>query len=237
MREKVNIDIETIRIIYSKYRSHLVYITVLIVCLILSLGFILPRVLDLGSINKKRQEETQKLRTLKGNMETLLSQDDSSLDNDLQALLSALPETKDYDGILSAISDAAGKSGVSLSDYQLQIGKISEITERTQGYPSLRLILNLKTNLSGTQKFLRELSKTLPLSNVSDVVHEGNSASVTTLFYYKPFSPFQPKEDEKLVNLSKKEQNLVSKISEWNRPIVALLEVSSPSSPSASSPF
>lgn len=235
MRDKVNIDIETIKIIYSKYKNHLIYITILVVCFILLLKFILPSVLELGNLNKKKEEEIKKLEILKGNMKVLSSLSDSDLDSELKVLVSALPETKDFDGILTAISDASGRSGVPLGDYQFQVGKLSEKIERTKGYPFLKLVLNLRTNLVGTQKFLGELSETLPLSEISDVVQRSDSVTVTTLFYYKPISPFP--ETEKLTDLSWEQQNLISKISQWRGPEVNLSEVSIPSSPSASSPF
>ena len=53
---------------------------------------------------------------------------------------SALPEDKDFEGIINAISIAAGKSGASLDDYDFAVEVLRMLLLSVGGYPFLTLV-------------------------------------------------------------------------------------------------
>ena len=64
MKNKINIDVETVRLIYTKYRKHITYGGIIAVSLIVFV-FVLPKILSLSSISEARKLEIQKLQRLK----------------------------------------------------------------------------------------------------------------------------------------------------------------------------
>ena len=51
MKNKINIDVETVRLIYTKYRKHITYGGIIAVSLIVFCFFVLPKILSLSSIS------------------------------------------------------------------------------------------------------------------------------------------------------------------------------------------
>ncbi len=217
MKNKINIDVETVRLIYTKYRKHITYGGIIAVSLIVFVFFVLPKILSLSSISEARKLEIQKLQRLKKNLKTINSQDGSLLDSQLQIVSSALPQDKDFEGIINAISIAAGKSGASLDDYDFAVGSIKDAALSVGGYPFLTLVLSIRTNPTQLVEFLDSLAATTPLSEVINIKQSSAVATVTIIFYYKPYVPSNATDDAELPNLSVKEKALLDDMSKWSR--------------------
>ncbi len=240
MNEKLNVDINTLKIIYAKYREHILFIFIILVCLILFLTVIIPRIRELVVLSKNAKSENKRLITLQNNLNFLSNLSDSTLDSQFNLVSSALPAGKDFEGILNAISLAAIKSGVSLSDYDFQVGDLSQTSINVSGFPFLKLSLNIKADPKKTVSFLNELYKTLPLSEVITISESNNFSSITILFYYKPMRRAGLKNDEPITTISSEGLKLISELSFWNSnltPSIIATSSSSPSASSAASPF
>lgn len=237
MNEKTNIDISTIKIIYARYKQHILFIVTILVCLVLFSIIIIPRIRELSILSKNAKNEADKLLILKNNLSLLSSMDDAILDSQLKLVSSALPIDKDFEGILTAVSQAAIRSGVSLSDYEFKVGDLSETSIKTSGFPYLEMSLSVKSTSQQTVKFISELYKSFPISEVVSVSQENDSATVKILFYYKPLPQVLFNDGEPIQTVSQKGMELIDRLSLWNYSALPN-DLTSPISSSASSfPF
>lgn len=237
MKENTNIDINTIKILYKKYKEHLVYILVISITTVLFLFAVLPRIVDLTKLNNERKIELNKISILKNNLDLLSNLDNSSLDSQLLIASSALPSGKDFEGVLNAVSLASGRSGVSLDDYGFQVGDLSQRSSiNTTGFPFLTLVLNVRGTTSQIAKFVGSLFKSTPISEVTSIVQNTNSAKISVVFYYKALPGVQLSDSEKLTPLSQKGKEIINIISSWG--VGSLSQPQVPvSSTSSASPF
>ena len=100
MKNTSSIDFATLNIIYKKYKYHLIYISVIIVCFIVLIFFTLPEFSQISQMGKERKIEEEKLKVLKNNLGILQGTDNTLLESQLQAVTTALPESKDYEGMI-----------------------------------------------------------------------------------------------------------------------------------------
>ena len=215
MKENTNLDINTIKLIYKKYKEHLIYLLVIFVVTILFLFFVLPRIEDLGKLNNSRKIEENKLSILKNNLNLLSSLDDTSLSSQLLLVSSALPSEKDFEGVLNAISLSTAKSGASLGDYAFQVGDLSNSSVETTGFPLLTLTVSIRGTLSQVAKFVGYLSKSTPLSQTTSIIQNSSSATVAINFYYKALPPAQFNDTQAVASISEKGKQIIETLSSW----------------------
>lgn len=216
MKENTNIDIDTIKILYAKYKEHLAYILILLITLVLFLFSVLPRINDLSRLNEERKIELNKFSILKNNLDLLSSLDDSVLSSQLFLVSTALPSEKDFEGVLNSISSATAKSGTSLSDYEFQVGGLSQPSiEADTGFPFLTLAVSIKGTPAQVSEFISSLSKSVPLSQVTSVIQNSNSAIVSINFYYKALVPFKFNDSQAISPISEKGKQIIKTLSSW----------------------
>lgn len=237
MKNKNNIDIATLNIIYKKYKEHIIYMGIIIVCLLVFVFLTIPKISQIGMIGQERKAEENKLKILKDNVAIIQNTDDSLLESQLQTVTDALPESKDFEGILNAISLASSKSGASLNDYNLGIGELLDSKSPTTGYPFIKLSLDIQANQVQTIAFLKNILETVPLSQITSVSETLGHASVDVTFYYKPSLPEDLSKNATLVDINQSDKDLISTISTWNTSLVNVVLDNSASSSSTSSPF
>jgi len=216
MRENTNIDINTIKTLYRKYKEHLIYILVIFVTVVLFLFSVLPRIKDLAKLNNDRKIELNKLSILKNNLNLLSNLDDSLLSSQLLVVSSALPSEKDFEGVLNSISLATAKSGTSLGDYEFQVGGLSQrLSVKTTGFPFLTLSVGIRGTPLQVAKFIGYLSKSIPLSQITSVMQNSNNATVAINFYYKALAPFQFNDSQAIAPISEKGKQIIKTLSSW----------------------
>ena len=236
MKENTNIDINTIRTLYKKYKEHLTYILIILVTIILFLFFVLPRIKDLARLNDERKIELNKLSILKNKLDLLSNLDDSKLDAQFLVVSSALPSDKDFEGVLNSISSATERSEVSLSDYEFQVGGLSQrLPVTTPGFPSLPLVVSIRGTPLQVAKFIGYLSKSTPLSEVTSIVQNSSNAIIAINFYYKTLTP-QLDDSQAIAPVSEKGKQVIDTLSSWQASSLSQPEISIPSTSSAS-PF
>lgn len=235
MKEKTNIDVETLRIIYSRYKKHIIYGGTIAICLFFFIFFTIPKTLELSELNKERTVEIKKLQVLNGNLFLLRTLNDNDLDQKLQTASRALPSSKDFEGILNAISLASNKSGASLNDYSFVVGELSKSSDANSGFPSVKLTLSLRASSSQIIAFLKNLSETVPLSEVTNISQKKDSVAITALFYYKSVDTNSLSSEARLSGISPKHLTLIDTISSWDTPFASV--VSTPEGTKSASPF
>lgn len=233
--KKISLDKLTLEQLYRRYKDYLIPILSIIICFFLLVFITIPQI---GILSEKQQQynlEKTKLKALTNNYNILLSLNDTTLDSQLALTVDALPSSKNFTSILNSINLAANKSGVFLGDYEFQVGDLSK-PPLGKNIPALELTLFINGGANETVKFVNELYKSLPISEATDIGVNNNRSSVTTIFYYKPFT--DTKDNFLPINsLSKNYLDIITEISTWNNPRVLEILPSINASQSASSSF
>lgn len=216
MHNKVNIDLTTLKFLYSRYKGFLVPVIVIFSSFALFVVVIIPQIQGLFTIKAKAQEASKKISVIRNNFNLLSNMSDSTLDSQLQILSFALPINKDFVGILNAVSSASYKSGVIVGSFQLQIGDLSQTPIDKSGTSTITLNLNIDGSVKDVSSFVGELGKTLPLSEVYSVEIGSNLSTVSIVFYYKPLPPITHNDSLPITPLSDKSIALINKISGFN---------------------
>lgn len=238
MKNNFSFDQSVLRILYRRHRKLITPSIIILTCITLFLLIIFPQIGELSSLQDEEKNTRQKIKVIKENMSFLGSISDSDVDSNFRALLLALSQEKDFGGIFSALSYAAGSSGVTLSDYGFSIGDLSTKSAQLSNLQSIPIDLSINGNLQSIKRFLQKLYETFPVSEVTSVQISGNTARIATIFYYyKPFpSNFRFAADMNLSKLSDKDRELLIKISSF-RPGVLEVEHLQSSAIRSKSPF
>lgn len=212
MNKKVNLSTEVLRTIYEENKGNLFSMVVIFISTLLVIFFVLPQVSGYFQKQELIKEEQEKLGNLSDSLSAIVQTDDAVLDQNLEIVSRALPANKDFAAILNAISVAAQGSGVSLGDFEFQIGDISSTPPSPAGTPSINISLNVSGDTFSITDFLRELSETTPVSEVSAVKSSGDFSTIEVVFYYKPFPPPGATDPEKIRAVSPSSQKIIDDI-------------------------
>lgn len=186
MNMKIGIDRIAIEQLYKKNKDYILPIFIIMICFFLLVEITIPQI---GILSVRQQDvaaEKAKLEILNNNLNILSSLNDNILDFQLGMASSAFPPDKNFTGILDAVNIAANKAGIILGDYDFQVGDLSKVTQG-RSFPSLDLSLSIVGGSAEAARFVSELYKSFPISEISDIEVSKNSSKVTVSFYYKPF--------------------------------------------------
>lgn len=220
---KVSLDQLVIKALYYRYKDFVIPVATILICCLLFFFIIMPQIQSWLALKDAISGDSEKLATLKQNVQTISKLDDAALNTDLTLASNALPADKDFTGILQALSNAAANAGTSLGDYSLPIGDlVTNSTKVTPGVQPLQLSINLKGDMDTGKTFIDELKKQLPISDVTSItVNANNTLSLTIVFYYAalpkiafddsvPLTTLSPKDEAvlQLLNVSPLDTNL-----------------------------
>lgn len=215
MKKNINIDKETLTVLYKKNKEYLLPIAITIVCVLLFVFVIIPQIYSLFDLQREVKRETVKLNILKTNYTNLLNINDSTLESQYRVSSSVLPVGKDFAGILNAVSIAASKANVSIGAFEFSVGDLSKSPTFVKKFPILELTLNLDGDANGASRFISELYKTAPISEIVTLKTYFSSINTTVNFYYKAVPSVNFKEETPLKLLSGSEFTVLDKISKW----------------------
>ena len=243
MNKKVFFGHNDLRFFYYRYKdsnyySISIFTVTIVVCLILVLKIIIPQVETYFSIRREVVALRSKIKTINENINFMNNLDKSVLNSQLQTATRALPNDKDFAGIINAIADSAVRSGVSISDFGFRLNEpasnSSDAKKDFQGLSSIDVSVGIKGSTDGGKKFLSEISEKIPLVEIRGV--KGNSSILTIgmHFYYKPIPKIAFKEDEPITSVADSEQALIRKLSSWQ---TAPQEISVPAGSSSAVPL
>lgn len=214
---KKSLDSEALRTIYKQYKEYLLPVGTVVVSLILFFYLIIPQIANFTNLQKQMKKENEKLLILKNNLNYLSNLDSVSLDSDFKIASTVLPKEKDFVGVLSAVTEAAGKASVSLGDYEFKVGDLSSDTKTSvKGLPFFEIDLNIVGNSSDLINFMKELQKTSPISEVIGGGTSGVNSFLTVRFYYAPLSAVSLKNDTVIKPISANEELMLKNLLSWN---------------------
>lgn len=219
MNQKITFEQGTYKILFYRFKALIIPLTTIVVCFFIFLNVIIPQLQDFFLLKEEEQQMHKKISILKDNLNFLSTMDESALDSKLKVINAALPLEKDYLGILNAIVKASNNAGVYVDDYSFQVGELStKSAQTTVDNPSINLLLTVNGSIEKNKRFLNELNKSLPLSEVTSVQMNRNSTTIRLVFYYKFFSSLKFDSYSTLRYLNKKELSLIEKLSSWHSP-------------------
>lgn len=236
---------------YYQYKDSLLFhagvsFIIVIVCSLLVVKVIFPQVENWFSISREINSTKQRIANIKSNSAYVAGISDERLDEEFVTVAAALPEGKDFSGIIQAITVSSINSGVILDDFSFQIGEIAsksasvQESEKTEESP-IKISLSITGEVEKVKQFVRELIEKVPLINVETIetnTTSDGSTRVALEFYYKPFPTIPYDEAITLKQLSTKDRETIQQLSDFKAKtqIIDLEELSATSS-SLPAPF
>lgn len=213
--KKISIDTSTLALLYQHYKAFLVPVAVIITSILLFLFFVIPQIKYYFNSRDQEKIEREKLNNLQSSLAVLRNLDEGKLNSDITTLSLALPQNKDFVGILNVVSGTAIKTGVSLGDFSFQVGDIRKNTDSSP-FPSIPVSLKLAGSFQSILDYITALNQTSPLSEITLFKIDRESAQVAVNFYYKPYSGTVIDENVPLTNITPEDDSLISTISTWD---------------------
>lgn len=213
--KKVNLDREAAQTVFRHYKDSILPLVVIFACILMFFLVIVPEFKQFLTAQKQLKAETEKLEILKNNYNFLSSLEESKTENDYKMLSRVLPPNKDFVGIMNAISISSQKTGVSVGDFDFSLGNLDKTTVDAL-LPTIKININLVGNAQAIAKFITELYKTAPISEVTTIKATGNVASLEIRFYYKPFPPLNISDEAPVVPYSSQTLSLIKEVTSWN---------------------
>jgi Tfp pilus assembly protein PilO len=216
--KKVNLDREAAQTVFRHYKDNILPLAVIFACILMLFFVIVPEFKQFLIAQEQLRAETQKLELLKNNYNFLSNLEDSQTENNYKILSRVLPPNKDFVGIMNAISVSSQKTGVSVGDFDFSLGNLDKTTVDAV-LPTIKININLIGNAQAIAKFITELYKTAPISEVTKIKATGSVASLEIRFYYKPFPPLNISDETPVVPYSSQTLSLIKQVSSWNNTI------------------
>lgn len=216
MNNKIKATVNAFRPLVMQYKAFLVPVVIIIICSALLVKVIYPQFQSIFVLHQEATKAKEKLSVLKNNFSLLSELSDSTLDSQLKIVNAALPTNKDFIGIINAISYASSINGVSVGDFTLQIGDLSQQPTDTTKFSSISLNLSVNGNIDDINNFLSALSATLPLSEVTSINLGTFVSSVTVNFLYKPLPPVNYSDSTPIKPIKSASLKLINELSTFN---------------------
>lgn len=224
MDRKINADLKSLKFILDKNKPFITPAVIILICIILFMQFVIPQFGALIKANQEGKEARLRLETLKENLNILKNINEATLDSQVKVLSLALPLSKDFSGILNSIYYASQKTGASLGSFSFKIGDLSASSE-TSSMPAIKVSIPINADASTVNNFVKIISETVPLSEVSLIKIGNVSSNVDLDFYYKPLGASNYSQDARISPISQKALNLISELSNFgNTSFVDILE-------------
>lgn len=211
--KNINMDKASLLIGFNKYRSFILPLGVILVSVAILFFVLIPQINQYLNTRNQLKMETTKLNVLRNNFNFLSNLNEAQSESDLQVLTKTLPTGKDFLGIMTAVSDASSKVGITIDTFKFSLGNISKITNPLNTpYPTIQMDLRTIGDARILTSFINELYKTAPLSGIYSIKEQDNKAIILLYFYYKPLPPENISDEHSVSALSAGDQKLLGNI-------------------------
>jgi len=212
-----HIDINTLRLLYTRYKGFIVPFLAIVVVVILFVKITIPSIQDLFKGYEEQKVAIQTLENLRGKLNFVKNLDNSNIASQFNLVNKALPITKDFDSVLNAISDSSNKSGVAIGGFKFLVGSLSKEEDGNE-YPTLNVSLSAIGGVEAVDKFIGSLTKALPLSEITKVSAQKDTSIVAIDFYYKPLKKSKYDDSLPINQISNDGLKLIEELSTFNIP-------------------
>jgi hypothetical protein len=212
---------EDIRLFYFKYKDSPEF-SLLGVSLLILVGVIIvwkgimPQTHDWFSVQDEIKATKERITQLQTNQSLITGISQTQLDKDYAAAATALPYQKDYGGMIESIDGATSVSNMERNDYSIEVGNLSTKSAQLSPQTTITVKVSLQGDAAKLQKFLAQLTKELPLSEVVSIEYNDSAVNIEVNFFYKYLSPSTkfPYTDPIRV-LSQSHQKLLRDLIKW----------------------
>lgn len=217
MKNQIYIDRGTLELLYYNNKQYIIPLITIVVCILLFFQLIIPQFQDIFQTWEQEKQIQKDIEMYKNNLVVLGKISSTTVDNQLRIISSILPPNKDFEGILASIAYAESKSQAKVGDYSLSVGKLDDDQSATKGLETnLTVNLSVSGSISAVRSFIKTLSLSGPVADVSSVSYKGDLSAVKVAFYYKPFPLITIDYKKGMTDLSSKEKEKIQEISNWN---------------------
>ena len=221
--------------LYFENKEYIYPIIAIAAASLLFIFLIIPQVLSFPSKFSEMQAESVKLDKIKKASELLSNANPDEISAQLAISTKALPNKKDLESVLGAIAVASGKSQVQVESFNFSDVSTQALEEKT---PTLNFQISTLGTIDDASRFLDELYKTYPVSDLISFTHSQNVSKISIDFYYKAFSEIKPEDPVTVSPMSNEQKSALQTISVWSDSGIAELDNLIPeASVSAGSPF
>lgn len=213
-----SLTLRNIMLYYYRYRGTTYYTVglsgvVIAVSLTLIIFVIIPQINHVLSVQREIEVTEGNIQTMEKNQSYIATINSSQEKEQTDTVLAALPLSKDYAGIYTAIVSSARQSGVGLSDFQYQVG-VSGETGEGNSVSEMTISLSLSGGPQAMQSFLTNIAQTLPLSEARVVSGDDELANVELVFFYGGEQVIQIDPKTPLVPLGSEKSRLLGELSQ-----------------------
>ncbi|MBI4084313.1 MAG: hypothetical protein HY431_00225 [Candidatus Levybacteria bacterium] len=232
----------TIKLYYHRFKdspwySMTVFSSIILVCLLLFVFVILPQLGRWFSIQEEIAKTKTRIAAIKGNISFLSGMNETSLNRDVSITAGAIPYEIDYAGVLQAISSSAVVSGVTLSDFSFQVGQLTSVKKTKSGFNPLKLTIFVSGSIDNVKRFITEINKKLPLSEVTEWQGSSDKSTIVIMFIHKQPPQIILQDTVSLKPLTASNRNLINTLSTWRAAVPEAIENTSTDSASGAFPF
>ncbi len=212
---------EDIRLFYFKYKDSPEF-SIVGVSLLLIIGVIIvwkgimPQTHDWFSVQDEIKATKERIAQLQANQSLINGISQTKLNKDYSIVATALPYQKDYAGMIESIDGATSVSNMERNDYSIEVGNLSTKSAQLSPQTTITVKVSLQGDAIKLQKFLDELTKELPLSEVVSIEYNDQATNIEVNFFYKYLSPnttFPYTDPIKTLNQSN--QKLLTDLTKW----------------------
>lgn len=208
-------DESQLKLVLLHYKKFYLSLLIIVICIVLMVTFIIPQLEQYSQQRGQIQEVNERIAILERNIGYINAVNQEEQDKTLALVLTALPDDKDYSGILFGVRSASAKAGVGIGDFTFQVGELSAKSIITKNLPVLSLNLTIVGSPQDVQKFLIELSHTLPLSNVTEISLGSQNSELLAEFYYKPIPQLRMNYVQPILQTSGANNTMLEELGQW----------------------
>lgn len=212
---RFNMDLATFVAVYRQYKDLLLPVGIIVVAVVLFFLVLIPQVQGVLTAKEEERQEAIKLESLKQSYNVLSAMNEEALLEDNQNLDSALPGKKDFAGIINSISSNGVRAGVSVGNFEFNVGNLNPGQEVQIPYPSIQISLNVVGSSKATLDFIKSLYDSVPIAEVTSVKLSGDSTALKALFYYKSYPQANLQDATNVVQFTKVDTDLIAKVNKW----------------------
>lgn len=216
MQSKRDISKDSLTGLYYEYKELVVPVFAIVVSVLLIFIFILPQVLSFPEGKTQVDAEMEKLNKIKESEKILSTVNVDLLNSQVEIAAKTLPQTKQFENVLNAISSAANISSTQIDSYNYKDTSVTE--NSTEKFSSLFFDISIFGDPDQIVNFINQLYKTFPLSDVTNITSSEGLSSVTVLFYYNPFTNAEIGDRTLVRSMSDREKKVLDEISKWDEP-------------------
>ncbi|HSW96770.1 MAG TPA: hypothetical protein VLF89_03015 [Candidatus Saccharimonadales bacterium] len=202
---------QKIKLLYFQYRDFFVPVITIFVCIVVCLYVIVPQIQSYFALQNQFLQDQQQLQVLQQNFQKVTGLSDQQLNTNFNTTTAALPELKNATVVLNTISKAASVSNISLKDYTFAVGVLT----KTKSSLPLHVTLSVNGNKDKLQKFVQQLSVSLPLSEITSIDIQDNDATINIVFYMQAASQSSINTSDPLQLLTNEDRSTLDLLSSW----------------------